>query len=103
MWLLLPTALCQHPQFISEGSMNGARRALPVNYRHNNGDNCTVFKWSCAGEYLDKRGKATNKILQAIANARRTSIMTIAKENTSAALLCVPFSFKISGAVHLAA
>jgi hypothetical protein len=44
-----------------------------------------------------------SQTLTEIIHPRCTSIITIAKEKTSASLLYVPTSFRISGAVHRAA
>jgi len=58
------------------------------------------MEWDLAGESLCWGEEEVSKKLSHSVYMRRTSAMTVAKEKTSASLLYVPCSFKISGAVH---
>jgi len=60
------------------------------------------MEWDLASESLCWGEGEVSKQLGHGVYLRRTSIMTITKEKTSASLLYVPCSFKISGAVHRA-
>ena len=58
------------------------------------------MEWDLASESLCRDGEEVGKQPGHDVYLRRTSTVTIAKEKTSASLLYVPCSFKISGAVH---
>ena len=99
---MIPTPLHQYPQLVCELWVGWSRGALTGHYGQ-----CRCCWWVIAegdrdGEYLRRYGVAVSKSSAGVTHSHHTSIMTIPKEKTSASLLYVPSSVKISGAVHRA-